>query len=171
MKKNSTQPRRTERTAIPIMQKDKDGNAILICPFCSIPHPLLPGVPAMCGTILSLTATQVVYRAKYEKHMICVKCGKGGDHMVLFQNGFIHTHDCAPGVVAMTEPPQYSKLAKYVYGLKPGRYRKSIERFTGKAMIVEEIMPDGKKTGVILGHFFPKRINENGKHSTTRAGK
>ena len=157
MKHNSPQQKRTERTAIPRIVKDKGGNAVLLCPFCNPPHPLVPGTPSLCGTILSLTATQPVYRAKYDKTMVCVKCGKGSGQMVLFQNGFIHTNDCAPGVMALSDPPKYSALAKYVYNLRAGKFKKFVEGITGKAMIVEEITPDGKKTGVILGHFFPKK--------------
>jgi len=113
----------------------------------------MPDKPAACGTLLVLTAEQTVYKAKYDKRFICAKCHQGGGEMVIYQGGFIHTHDCAPGVMTMTEPPQFSRLAGVVYKL-PERIKKIIQRYTGNAMPVEEILPNGTRTGVTLGYFF-----------------
>lgn len=153
-----------ERVGTPHITRDKDGAAILNCPFCVPTHPLRPDVGSACGTMLQVRAVQRVYRAKYEKHMTCVKCGKGDGEMVLFQNGFIHTHDCAPGVVALADPPKYSELAKRVHGT---RWQKLIERIYGEIMPVHEVNPDGTKTGVTIGYFFKKR-GKNGKHTQTQ---
>lgn len=124
MKKHSNVPRNpmTTRERVPIISKDDKGNALLLCPFCTPPHPINPESPAICGTILQVRALQTIYKAKkYDPKTVCVKCQKGGGEMVLFQGALIHTHDCMPGVVALSSPPKYSNFAKYVYGLKDGR--------------------------------------------------
>ena len=151
------------RTGIPQIVKGDNGSALLMCPFCNPSHPLQPSVPALCGTILVLTAEQAMFRAKYDRKMVCVKCGKGDGMMVMFQGAFIHTHDCAPGVIAMTQPPEYSKFAKYVYEIKNERLKKLVEGYTGRAVMVEEVTPEAVKTGVIFGYYFNKE-NKNGKH-------
>lgn len=154
-----------ERYGTPFITREKDGSAILNCPFCKPTHPIRPDVGSACGTMLEVRAVQRIYRAKYEKDMVCVKCGKGGDEMVLFQNGFIHTHDCAPGVVALANPPKYSKLAAKVYGTK---LQGLAERIFGKITPVHEVNPDGTKTGLTLGYFFTR--GKNGKHPQTQSG-
>lgn len=157
-KKNLFKAPYTVRNGTPKMLKDKEGNTLLICPFCAVPHALTPNVPSQCGTRLILTAEQVVFRAKADKRFICVKCGKGGGEMVRFQNAYIHTHNCSPGVVTMTEPPRFSRMAGLVSKVRNERIRKSIERFTGRAMPVDEVREDGTRTGVVLGHFFHKEV-------------
>lgn len=165
-KKNSVKPPYTTRKGIPKIIKDPNGNAMLLCPFCKPSHPLQPNSPAACGTILILTAEQTVIHAKYEKKLICVKCGKGGGDMVMYQNAFIHVHNCSPDVMTMTQPPKFSKRAALVYGLKWGWLKGIIERYTGRALPVDEVKQDGTRTGVVLGYFFHKEI-KNGKHSQT----
>lgn len=157
-KKNSFQPPYRVRSGIPKMLKDKSGKTLLVCPFCPVPHPLYPNVPAKCGTRLILTAEQIVYRAKADKRFVCVKCGKGGGEMVKYQNAYIHIEDCAPGVMTMTEPPKFSRLAGLVSKVKSERTRKFIEQFTGRAMPVDEVTENGTRTGVVLGHFFFKEV-------------
>jgi hypothetical protein len=163
-----TKSKITKRTGVPKIVKDKEGNAILLCPFCVPSHALQPNKPSLCGTMLILTAEQVVVRAKYDKHFICVKCGKGGGEMVRYQNGLIHTVECAPNKVTMLEPPVYSKFAAFVYGMKNKRIKKFIESVKGQAMPVEEIDQKGVKTGAVLGYFFFKDV-KNGKHSQVSA--
>jgi len=143
------------RFGIPTVSKDKDGNALLLCPFCRPPHPLLPNQAAICGTRLEVRAIQPVIRAKYDKKILCAKCGQGGSEMVQYGSAFIHTNDCTPGVGMMTEAPKFSKLAEWVHGLPEG-LRATIEKRTGTASPVEEMTPDGKKTGKTLGYIFYK---------------
>ena len=171
MKKTSVQSPYSKRVAIPKMVKDEKGNAILLCPFCTPSHPLNPAMPSLCGTTLILTAEQTTIRAKYQKNLVCVKCGKGGGEMVMFQNSYIHTHDCKPGVMTMTNPPKYSNFAALTYKLQNKFLKSNIERFTGRAMPVEEIDTKGNKTGVILGYFFwkPKKEVSHAKRSETPA--
>jgi hypothetical protein len=147
-----------ERVDIPKVTKDKNGAAILLCPFCNPTHPLRADQATACGTIVRVQAVQTVFRSNYSrKNMVCVKCGKGGGEMVVWQNNaFVHTHDCSPGVAAMNEPPKISKAAGIIYNLHP-RIKTLIELVTGKTMKVDEVTPDGKRTGVILGHFFLPR--------------
>lgn len=108
---------------------------------------------SLCGTRLEVRAVQVVFRAKYQKDMICVKCGQGGGDMVRFQNAFIHADDCMPGVATFTEPPKYSKVAKLLYNF-PAFIKSIIEKKYGKIMPVDEVNPQGERTGVVLGYFF-----------------
>ena len=172
MKKTSVKSPTTKRVAVPRMVKDENGNAILLCPFCKPTHPLNPSMPALCGTTLVLTAEQTIIRAKYNKDIVCVKCGEGGGEMVMFQNSYIHSHDCKPGVMAMTNPPKYSKIAEKIYAIKNDFIKNFIEKFIGRAMPVEEIDTKGKKTGVILGYFFwkPKKEVTNAKRTETPTG-
>jgi hypothetical protein len=159
------------RVDVPKMAKDKDGNAVLLCLFCTPTHPLNPSAPASCGTRLVLTAEQTVIRAKFNKNLVCVKCGKGGGEMVMFQNSYIHIHDCNPGVMAMREPPKFSKFAEIVNTM-PNQFIKSrIEKITGRAMPVEEVDPKGVKTGQIWGYFFwkPKKEVSHAKRTETPA--
>lgn len=159
-KRNASRPPVTERIEAPKITRDKDGNAILYCPFCEPTHPLRPENNSSCGTILQVRAVRTIYRAKYDKRFVCVKCGKGGDEMVRFQNGFVHTHDCAPGVVTLEQPPEFSKLAERVYN---SRFRKVMEAMFGEVVPVLEVTPEGEKTGVTLGYFFTR--GRHGKHN------
>ena len=161
MKKKSGVPKNpiTTREAIPILSKDGKGNALLLCPFCTPAHPINPDSPALCGTILQVRAIQQVFKAKkYDPRTVCVKCQKGGGKMVVFQGALIHTHDCSPGVVALSTPPKYSPFAKIIYNLKDGTLKNFIQKKFGNAMAVEEVMPSGEKTGVIFGFFFSKNL-------------
>jgi hypothetical protein len=163
MKHTGKKPAYTTRKAMPIIKKGEGGEALLMCPFCPTPHPLRPDKPSACGTMLILTAEQTVFRGKYEKNIICVKCGQKGGDMVLFQNAFVHNYDCSPGVVAMTEAPKFSDWAARV-AWTPEWIRNPIEKFTGHAQSVEEVLPDGTRTGVVLGYFFHKEV-KNGKQT------
>jgi hypothetical protein len=168
MKHTSVKPAHTKRTAIPVIKKGEGGEALLMCPFCVPSHPLRPDKVSACGTILILTAEQTVFRGKYEKKMVCVKCGKHGGDMILFQGAFVHNYDCSPGVVAMTEAPEFSDWAARV-AWTPEWIRKPIEKFTGRAQAVEEVLPDGTRTGVVLGYFFHKEV-KNGKQTPIHTG-
>lgn len=130
--------------------------AVLYCPFCKPTHKILPGVPNPCGTFLEIQAMQTVFKAKYEKNLICLKCGQGGGEMVQYRNGFIHTHDCAPGVAALTEEPKFNRLAKIVYQIPWPALKTRIEKRVGRAMKVDEVKPDGERTGKVLGYAFFK---------------
>lgn len=164
MKNKTVKPKIVERIGQPVIKKTDDGKIQIMCCFCEPSHPLNLGGVSSCGTQLQVRAVQATFRAKYDKKMVCVKCGKGEGMMVMFQGAFIHTNDCAPGVIAMTQPPEYSKLAKYVFGIKNERLKKLVEGYTGRAVMVEEVTPEAKKTGVIFGYYFNKE-NKNGKRS------
>jgi len=157
-RKSGIKPPFTERIGVPSVTKDKNGSAILWCPFCKPSHPLRADNKSTCGTVMQIRAVQVVYKAKYDNKLVCVKCGHGGGEMVRFQTSFIHTHDCSPGVATFTEPPNYSMLAKLLYKL-PVRARTLLERTTGKIVPVEEVTEIGEKTGKIFGYIFnrPKK--------------
>lgn len=164
-KKGSKPPIHT-RERIPILSKDGKGNALLLCPFCTPPHPINPDSPSICGTILQVRALQTIYKAKkYDKNTVCVKCQKGGGEMVLFQGALIHTHDCSPGVVALSTPPKYSLFAEWTHGLEDGPIKHYIQKRFGNAMAVEEVTPTGEKTGKIFGYFFNKPRGNNGRNN------
>jgi len=154
-KKNNFKRPISERIDVPKIERDKQGNAILLCPFCKPTHPLRAENDASCGTVLQVRAVQLVYKAKFDKTLVCVKCMQGGGEMVRFQNGYVHTHDCAPGVVTLEKPPDFSKFAERVYGMPP-RVKKIFENIFGTAVPVLEVMPGGEKTGITLGYFFKK---------------
>ena len=153
-KKNSTQPPMYQRVDVPKVSKDKDGNAILMCPFCTPAHPLNLDNSSSCGTGIQIRAVQTTYKAKFDKRLICIRCGEGGGEMVMHQNGFIHTHKCKEGVFVLDKPPEYSSVAKLIFKYTPEWFRK----WAG-AIQVEEIYPDGKKTGVVLGYAFLRGKN------------
>ena len=155
MKQSRVKPRTTVRIEAPQAGKGKDGKPTLLCPFCRPTHPLIPGKVSMCGTALEMRAVQTVFKAKFIKGMVCAKCGQGGRDMVHFQNAFVHVHDCTPGVATFTDPPDLSFFAHGVY-LLPLSFRKRIEKYTGTAMPVDEVKPDGTRTGQVLGYFFNK---------------
>jgi hypothetical protein len=158
-KKNSFRSPITQRSETPGLNKDEHGNVVILCPFCKPSHILRPGHIEKCGTSLVLQAVQQVVRAKYS-NSVCVKCGKGGGDMVRYMNAYIHTKDCSPDVMTMTEPPKFSWLAMVIY--KSPKWAKGIfEKFTGQTMPVDEVKPDGTRTGVTLGWFFLPR----GKHA------
>lgn len=161
------------REQAPILQKVKTGT-LLMCPFCPQPHPLWPGQEAECGTQIVVKAVQTVVpekRAKRDK-IVCLKChqSEGGD-MVRFMNGWIHVHDCAPGMSFLVAPPKFSKLAGFAYGLgEENALRRMIEARNGKAQIVKELDAQGKETGKTLGHIFYKEQQVNhGKNTSIGA--
>jgi len=164
-KKNNRGVPYREQVAVPKVQKDENGNVLLMCPFCKPSHPIRAENDSNCGTILQIRATQIVYKAKYDERLICVKCGEGKGEMVKFQNGFVHTPDCRPDIVALESPPEYSKFAEHVYHMKPF-WKKFYEGIYGNVAPVKEVEPNGKPTGVILGYFFQPR-GKHGKNKST----
>lgn len=152
-KKSLNRPPYTERVATPKVQKDPAGNAILLCPFCNPSHPLEAGSASACGTILQVRAVQIVYEAKFNKNMVCVKCQKGGGKLVHFNNAFVHSHDCMPGVATFVDAPKFSKMAEIVFNL-PQWIKPTFEKYLGEAKPVEEVTETGARTGKTLGHFF-----------------
>ena len=155
MKKSTVKSKYTTRIEAPIARKEKDGSAGLYCPFCKPTHKILPGAESACGTRPEVRAVQMVFRAKYEKDMICAKCGQGGGEMVMFRNAFVHAYDCTPGVATLVEEPKFTPLAQIVYKL-PSALKSRIEKHTGRAMQVDEVMPTGERTGKVLGYTFLK---------------
>lgn len=152
----------TTRELPPIVQRDKQGNALLMCPFCTPPHVINTENTEICGTILQVRALQTIYKAKRnDTKAICVKCQKGGGEMALFQGALVHIHNCSPGTMTFSTPPKYSKFAKFTSGLKDGWLKKTIQKRFGNVVPVEEVTPQGVRTGVIFGHFF-----QRGKHGT-----
>jgi len=161
-------PLRT-REAIPKLKKTKDG-VELLCPFCDPPHPILPGVPTVCGATLRVTAVQQIIISRVTKHekLICMKCHQGGGEMVKFMNGFVHLVECAPDVNLIADPPKNSKVAKRIYGF-PKRLRAIIEKFTGVVNIVKVVDPLGNETGEIQSYFFaPKKVKNARKTRTSK---
>jgi hypothetical protein len=150
MKTKATQPTFRVREAEPKVTKD----AKIMCPFCPIPHPLIAGEVAPCGTYIHVSAVQRIYRAKFNKDMVCAKCGKVGGEMIHSRNAFTHLEDCMPGVAVMNEAPKFSRFASFVYKMNDGILKTLIEKRTGEAKPVEEVEPSGKRTGVTLGYFF-----------------
>jgi len=153
MKKNTVKPKVTQRRAQPRLSQEEN-KIVILCPFCTPSHALIPGRASPCGTILDVQAVQLVFKAKYSD-LVCVKCGGGGGDMVKYQNAFVHLEDCSPGVVTLAEPPEYSKIAGIIYKL-PKWAKSIIEKYSGTVMNVDEVSPDGKRTGVTLGYFFVK---------------
>lgn len=143
----------TERIGTPKVTKDPAGNAILLCPFCNPPHALDTNGASPCGTILQVRAVQIVYKSKFNKKLVCVKCQQGGGDLVHFNNAYIHTHDCTPGVATFVEPPKFSKAAALVFRL-PKWIQKRVEKYLGESKAVEEVTEDGTRTGKTLGYFF-----------------
>lgn len=158
-KKQSFKPPYRQRTAVPKLAKGENGSNILLCPFCSDPHPIMPFVASPCGTMVTFYAEQTIYRAKADKRFICAKCGEGGGEMVKWNDAFVHTPDCKPGVKTLTEPPKYSWLAKVVHGMKDGKMKDYMQQAFGRAVAVDEVTPDGKLTGTVLGYFFHRKKN------------
>lgn len=154
-KRNTPKPRIDQRIAAPLAKQDEKGKAVLMCPFCKPSHVLIPGTTAKCGTDLQVRAVQMMFNAKYEKDMVCVKCGKGGGRMVRFQNSFVHADDCTPGVATLTEAPKFSTMARVMFHL-PDRIKELFKTSLGEIMPVAEVTPDGTRTGKTLGYFFYK---------------
>lgn len=153
-KRSNPKPAYSQRVAAPIGRME-DGKPILMCPFCKPSHPLIMGGTALCGTDLQVRAIQTVFKAKYEKGMLCAKCGKGGGEMVMFQNAFVHINDCMPGVATLTQPPKFSLIARLLYRF-PERIKNALKKKFGEIMPVAEVLPDGTRTGKTLGYFFYK---------------
>jgi len=145
------------REAMPLTRKTKKGMDIM-CPFCSVSHPIIPNKPSPCGTEIQIKAVQymITQRTAKQKDIVCMKCHKGtGGNMVACMNGFIHTFDCAPGTVVLSQEPKYNKMAEKVFKL-PKSIRKVIEKRMGEVKQIGEIDAHGKETGNILGYFFYK---------------
>jgi hypothetical protein len=157
MKRSQFKSPTTKRTALPLVSETKDGK-VLMCPFCKPSHAIFPFQPSACGTMVEVSATQEVLHAKRARNIKCAKCGQGGGDMVKWQNAYIHTHDCSPEIKTMAEPPKYSKLAGVVYKMNASWVKSQIEKLTGRAVPVDEVTPDGVRTGTVLGHFFYRKI-------------
>lgn len=170
-KRSSVQQPTTIRRHVPLLEKDNHGANVLMCPFCIPSHPITPFVASGCGTVVEVQAVQTVYRAKYQKGMVCVKCGKSGGMMVRMNDAFTHSFDCTPGTTTLTAVPAFSKIATWVFKMKDGRLKEFIQGFTGVAAEVKEVTPEGERTGVILGHFFHQRKKDNGKHTETNTSR
>lgn len=142
------------REAMPTPRKTEQGTQIL-CPFCVPTHPLMPTEPSPCGTMLKVTAVQMIYpkRTVVQKKMICIKCNQGGGEMVMYMKGFVHLPDCRPETRLLPSLPEFNKTAGLVFKL-PERLRTVVEKYTGKVQYVKEITVDGEQTGNILGYFF-----------------
>lgn len=152
-------PEVTVRELPPKIQKAGDGVQIL-CPFCAVPHPISIAQNAPCGTKMSVLAVQTIYptRTVNKYKFTCLKCGQGGGEMIRFNNGYVHVSDCAPSVKLLVSVPEFSRLAKIV-GASPKWLSALIERYTGKVQEVKEIDAQGRDTGVTLGYFFLREVN------------
>lgn len=157
-KHNSGYKPETKLREAPPRVKELAGEMKLLCPFCPIPHPIAIGKQSPCGTQVKVTAVQIIVPARtvHKYDLKCIKCGKGGGEMTPFNNGYVHLQDCMPGTQLMADPPaQYSRLARFVYGL-PEWIRKMVEARTGAVKRVDEIDPQGAETGKTLGYIFYK---------------
>ena len=158
-KKNHTPVIRT-REREPIAKAEKNG-IVLMCPFCSPSHPLIPTEPSICGTTLRVTAIQEVVSARSARilGLQCVKCGEPGGgqggEMVKYMNGFVHLKKCKPNMRLLTDAPKYSWFAKKIYHLPPS-IRSLLEKRTGIVQVVKEITAEGAETGKVIGYFFLK---------------
>lgn len=144
------------RRSTPGVMNTKDG-AQLSCPFCNPTHVLVPGTPGHCGTILEITAVQQVISSRIVRNegLVCARCRQGDGEMVKYMNGYIHLANCAPGTRLLSELPEFSKSAEFVFRL-PGKVRSFVERITGVVQYVKEIDTQGQETGRIVGYFFLK---------------
>jgi len=162
-KKSTFKPGVRTREDIPLYKRDKDG-VVLLCPFCTPSHPIVPGTPSPCGTSLRVTAVQNIISSRMARQqgLVCVKCRKEGHgEMVQYMNGFVHVEDCAPDVQLLTEVPTYSRLAKMVFQL-PEKIRNLVEKRTGVVQVVRGLTPDGQETGKVEGYFFGRKAAQNG---------
>lgn len=156
MRYHTPKPEIKTREAKPGVKKTPKGVEVL-CPFCTPPHPILPGVESPCGTTLKVTAVQFYLPSHTTRrnNLHCLKCGEVGGEMIRYRGGYIHMTDCKPEVKLLTENPPLSSMAKVIYNL-PKPAQKIIEKFSGKAQQLQEIDVEGKPTGKILGYFFWK---------------
>lgn len=154
-KSKSFKPPITQRVDIPRVAKNEHGATILLCPFCQPSHPLRTDGETACGTMLRVQAVQTVYDARHAKKLVCAKCGKGGGKMVAWNGAYVHLEQCVEGVVTMTEQPKFTKVAEYVYK-SPKWAKQIIEKYAGRATPVNEVSPNGERTGNVLGYFFWK---------------
>lgn len=148
------------REELPQMTQTKEG-AVIWCPFCVPSHPLTPGAPAACGTVLKLTATQTIIPARMARlqQIECLKCHKTGEgDMVPYMSGYIHLTDCAPDTNLLKTPVAYSKLAGLVYHL-PLKLRERVCALTNQ--YPQEVCTLEK--GDVIGYYFLK-----GKRNATR---
>jgi hypothetical protein len=145
------------REEIPQLHQTK-GGAQLLCPFCVPSHPLMPGVPNPCGTVLHVTAAQMIYTKKTvaSRKLICSKCKQGGGEMVQYMNVYAHLPDCKPDTFLLPQLPTFSRAAALVFRMKDGAIKKWFEDRYGSAQQVQDIDADGNKTGKVLGCFFLK---------------
>ena len=137
---------------------DQNGkDAVILCPFCGIPHPISIGKDSPCGTNLRLTAVQTIFPARTVKKLklVCMKCHQSDGEMIQFNNAFVHLIDCVPGTKLVAVPPKFSGFAQVVHSL-PLPLRRAVERRTGYAKPVTEVDPEGNETGKTLGYFFYK---------------
>lgn len=153
-KRHSVQKDYTVRELSPKLESGKKGVAVL-CPFCALPHTLLPGQESPCGTMLKVMAVQVVMTSHASKHkkIPCLKCKQIGGEMVHYGSGFVHLADCTPGTRLLPTLPAFSKRAAFIFRL-PRRVRALVEKSTGRVQEVREIDDKGNDTGKILGYFF-----------------
>ena len=155
--KPTYQPETKTRESIPRV-KETAKEVMLLCPFCPVPHPIAVGKAAPCGTTVQVKAVQtfIPIRTVNKRKLTCFKCGKSGGEMVPFNQGYLHLIDCMPGTHVLAEPPaEFSRLAAWVHGL-PADVRGRVEKLTGESKKIEEIDPQGKVTGRVLGYIFHK---------------
>jgi len=140
---------------LPPRTVEKKDEVQILCPFCIPSHPIAVGRESPCGTVLQVVAVQTIIPSRtVTKHkLVCVKCKKSGGQMVKYHQGYVHLHECTPNTKLITEPPEFSKLAGFVYGL-PERLRGRLEKRMGLAKQVKEVDPQGNDTGKVLGYFF-----------------
>lgn len=150
---NGQKPEVTTRELPPKVRKLNKGMQ-LMCPYCVPPHPLVPGQESICGTVIQVRAVQTLIplRTVRDKGLVCAKCGEGNKGpMVRFGQGYIHAEDCKPGAVYFPEQPKYTKLAKYVYFLKPGWWKNLLIARYGLPVEVKE-----NATNTVEGYAFQR---------------
>lgn len=150
---NGQKPEVTTRELPPKVRKLERGMQ-LMCPFCVPPHPIVPNQDAVCGTSVKVVAVQVIIplRTVRDKGLTCAKCGEQGKGpMVRFGQGFVHLEDCKPGMVFFAQKPVYSRMAKYVYHLKDGWWKKFLTARYGEPAEVKETA-----TNKVEGYAFQR---------------
>lgn len=138
---------------------EKDGTAMVLCPWCTPTHPLLPEESSPCGTRIKITAVQTIYTEAFvaEHKLTCAKCGQGGGEMIEYKKVYAHLPDCKPDTFLLADQPHYTFLAAVVFQMKEGRLRDILEKKYGLAQKVMEIDEKGAQTNKVLGYFFLKR--------------
>jgi hypothetical protein len=127
---------RVRKTA-PRIERVKN-NAVMMCPFCDIPHPISIE-PGVCGTKIEISASQTIYY----RGTVCALCGKEGGDMFKYGNAYCHVHRCVPGKMLLDKPKK-SLTASLFYKM-PNKLHVWVKEKLGRA--AAQMQKDGKTVG------------------------